>query len=151
MKILTRMLAFLPLILIVAISGCVSREAMGECKTNRDDYSCSGSISNGEITLSLSPTISGAKLSGAYLSTCEITGSLWSCSGSTECEIISAQQPFKVKCPVSSGAYSVSFKLMKRVPGENLLNEPLITNCGSTPEGDFDCELIVKPSYLFKV
>jgi len=140
-----------PLIIIVAISGCVSGGVTGQCKTNRDDYSCSGSISNGEITLSLSPAISGAKLGGAYLSACEITGSLWSCSGSTECEIISAQQPFKVRCPVSSGAYAVSFKLTKIIEQGQELNEPLVANCASTPEGKFNCELVISPTYYFKV
>jgi len=148
---MNKILFLIPLVITIAISGCISSGETGKCQTNRDEYKCSASISNGEITLSLSPSISGARLGGAYLSSCEITGSLWSCRGSTECEIISNQQPFKVKCPVSSGAYSVSFKLMKRVSGENLLNEPLVANCGSTPEGDFDCELVVAPTYLFKV
>jgi hypothetical protein len=47
--------------------------------------------------------------------------------------------------------YSVPFKLMKRVPGENVLNEPFVANCGSTPERDFDFELVVTPRYFFKV
>jgi len=140
-----------PLILIVAITGCVSSKAVGECRTNRDEYSCSGSISNDEITLTLSPMISGATLSGAHLSTCEITGSLWSCKGSTECEIISALHPFKVRCPVSSGAYSVSFKLTKIIEQGQQSNEPLVGNCASTSDGKFNCELVVSPTYYFKI
>jgi len=141
----------IPLILIIAISGCVSGGSTGMCKTNHDDYSCSGSISNGEITLSLSPTISGASLGKAYLSSCEITGSLWSCSGRIECEVISAQQPFKVRCPVSSGAYAVTFKFMKTVEPERVSSEPFVRSCDSTPEGKFNCELTITPTFYFKI
>jgi len=156
-------LAFLLLavIAVIAISGCVGGgekesssgvgKVVGHCETNREDVKCSGSYSNGEITLSLSPTIAGAYLGGAYLSTCEITGSLWSCSGRAECEVISSQNPFKVKCPVSSGAYAAVFKLKRIIEQGQELTEPYIANCASTPDGKFDCELIVEPKYYFKV
>jgi hypothetical protein len=147
---------FFVLLIVIAISGCVgggeSAEAgIGHCETNRDEFKCVGSYLNGEITLSLSPTITGAYLGGAYLSTCEITGSLWSCSGRADCEIISSQNPFKVKCPASSGAYAVVFKLVKTIEQGQELTEPFVGNCESTPEGKFNCELIVEPKYYFKV
>ena len=143
----------LMLVAVVTMSGCVNvgEKESGYCKTNRDDFKCTASYSNGEIKLSLSPAISGAFLGKAYLSTCEITGSLWSCRGRVDCEIISSQQPFRVKCPVTSGAYATTFKLMKTVDENKMSTEQFISNCQSTPEGKFNCELVIEPTYYFKV
>ncbi|MEM2954444.1 MAG: hypothetical protein QW625_00615 [Candidatus Nanoarchaeia archaeon] len=106
------------IIAAIFISGCVEKgeKSSSACKTDFEGAKCS--ITNdGIATLSNLNVPANSQLINAKSSLCEITGRLWSCeeigSSVSECEIVSASQPFKAKCPIRSGAWSVKFTILK--------------------------------------
>jgi len=93
----------------IFLLGCT--ESSSSCKADREGASCSLK-SDGVATLQVDLP-KEAWLQSAEITSCEITGKLWSCPlRGSSCEIISEKNPFKVKCPISgSGNYNVIFRI----------------------------------------
>lgn len=120
--------------LAVFLSFCAEEST---CKADVENAKCS-IAKDGTATLSNLNLPSNAMLIEAKISPCEVTGRLWSCQEIgwkvKNCEILSEKQPFKVKCPIESGAWSVRFKILKPQACPDPVN----------PSIKWDCEEIVR-------
>lgn len=104
------------LLIALAIFLSFCAEESSSCRADKENAKCS-IAKDGTATLSNLNLPNNARLVDAKISPCEITGRLWSCEEIgwkvKSCEIVSETQPFKAKCPIASGAWSVKFKILK--------------------------------------
>ncbi|MCS7144893.1 MAG: hypothetical protein NZ879_07735 [Archaeoglobaceae archaeon] len=128
-------LSFLTLLLLAVLMSFCAEES--PCKADVENAKCS-IAKDGIATLSNLNLPSNAKLINARISPCEVTGKLWSCEEIgwkvKSCEIISETQPFKAKCPIESGAWSVRFTILKPKGCPDPVN----------PQVKWDCEQVVR-------
>ncbi|MEM0265671.1 MAG: hypothetical protein QXM23_00090 [Archaeoglobaceae archaeon] len=125
------------LLLLLALASVLSfcAEESSSCRADKENAKCS-IAKDGIATLSNLNLPSNAKLVDAKISPCEITGKLWSCEEIgwkvKNCEILSENQPFKAKCPIESGAWSVKFRILKPQGCPDPVNPSIKWDCEET-------------------
>lgn len=121
------------LLLAMFLAGCMENVGSPSCISDEENVKCE-ITKDGTATLSKSDLPSNAVLTSAKISPCEITGRLWSCEEINlwkvkNCEILSSSQPFKVKCPIEAGAWSVKFTILKPKACRDSLDPNVLRDC----------------------